>query len=234
MSVLWDIKKVTSRVRRFTHLSLANLLLLLIGIGAVTYGGHRLFQLQTQHTVAQNELTKELFYVRQNIEAVSTPAVLQKIIREKLPTLSPDVQCAVTDMTYRTALFRGVPLPIALAIPDNETLDRTTGGWDVNATSEAGAMGQYQVMPVCARPYMNFALGGFSHERLKDPVRNAFCGINIIADWYEECGDWAQAVAHYNSGYVINDRSRSYSQRVMARAKEYELRFATPMKEFNR
>jgi len=91
-----------------------------------------------------------------------------------------------------------------------------------------------------AKPYMNFVFGGYSRERLKDPIINSICGLNILADYRDSALELGLTetkaleigLGHYNCGNVII--ANGYANKVLKASEKYKERFETSLKELRK
>lgn len=79
-----------------------------------------------------------------------------------------------------------VPPSLALAIMQAES------SGNPNAVSSAGAQGLFQIMPA------NDASLGITNPY--DPTQNASGGLNLLSQYYQQFGNWTQALEAYNEG----------------------------------
>lgn len=222
-----DIKKSS---RFFKSLSVFHTLLILLLI----CGSAWFFKIITKQGVTLNQQATNLELLMKNVQVMNEPAVLLKIIQEKAPNLPAETQCRAADAWFRICSARNIPIWIACGIVETESR------FIPDIENPSGATGWFQVMPRYARPYMNLMLGGYAKEKLKDPVTNSICGLNIIADFRDaelELGNDPQkamelGLGHYNCGNVIIQNG--YASRVFAAASRYKERFETPLKELHK
>lgn len=150
--------------------------------------------------------------------------VLLKIIDEKtkLP-METKVLAARTIINMTTV--RRIPLDLACGIIDVET----GGTWDPTLVSRAGALGWFQVMPATGKAYLRAERIDPTKQALIEPVNNAICGLQALADFHDQAldleldkpGRWEVTLAMYNQGPKATKGS-SYSQAVLEAAKRYK------------
>lgn len=224
-----DIKKAKNY---FKSISAIHALILIAAICGGCWFGIKVLRTLNFHTntIVSQESNIELLL--KNVQVMNEPAVLLKIIRECAPSLPAESQARSADAIFRTCSARGIPVHLACGLSAIESqMNPYTND------SSVGAVGWFQVMPSSARPYMNFNFGGYSKERLKDPVTNAICGLNIFADLRDAALERGlseeqaiiNALGHYNCGNEI--QNNGFAKDVLSKAKYYKSRFETSMKE---
>jgi hypothetical protein len=125
-----------------------------------------------------------LLSVQQKVELLSQhwvemnqQTVLLKTVNEKLQGVSVEKKVKVADTIYNLCQVKQIPLSLVCAIIEKES------AWDPTVTSsDSGAVGLMQVMPLYARPYCREKGIEFSIENLKDPVNNVIIGIAMLSD----------------------------------------------------
>ena len=85
-----------------------------------------------------------------------------------------------------TAATYNIPPSLALAIMQAES------SGNPNAVSSAGAQGLFQIMPA------NDASLGISNPY--DPQQNVSGGLSLLSQYYQQFGNWTQALEAYNEG----------------------------------
>ena len=216
--------------RFFKHLSLFHtLLILLLFCGSLWF-----LKIITKQNITLNQQANNLELLMKNVQVMNEPAVLLKIIQEKAPTLPAETQCRIADTWFRVCSSRNIPLWIACGVAEVES------GFNPNIKdSGAGAVGWLQVMPRYSKPYMNLMLGGYAKDKLKDPITNSICGLNILADCRDESLELGfdpqkameLGLGHYNCGNVIINNG--YASKVFSAASKYKDRFETSLKELH-
>jgi soluble lytic murein transglycosylase-like protein len=230
--VLADIQKASTF---FRGLSIVNTLFYLVAIFAGAHYGLKLIRNTNTNTKTLVEHESDIRLLLKNIEVMNEPAVLLKIVREKAPTLPAEAQCRAANTIYQVCSARGVEVSLACALAEVES-----GFNPTIHDSGVGAVGWFQVMPSSAMPYMDLQMGGYSREKLRDPITNAICGINIFANLVREALESGNspdkaielALGHYNCGPVIS--SNGYAEKVLRKREIYRERFETSLKELGK
>lgn len=226
-----DIQEDIRRSGRFfKQLSVFHTLLIIL----LFLGSFWLFKIITKQGVTLNQQANNLELLMKNVQVMNEPAVLLKIVQEKTPNLPAETQCRIADTWFRICSSRNIPLWVACGVAEVESGFKADIG-----ESSAGAVGWFQVMPRYARPYMNLMLGGYAKDKLKDPVTNSICGLNILADFRDESLDLGfdpqkameLGLGHYNCGNVIINNG--YASKVFRAADKYKNRFETSLKELH-
>jgi hypothetical protein len=163
-------------VPKFNLESLKNLsifivvLALLSVIGLGSFYGYREFQ----------ENRRERKLILEGIAKVNRKVVLQQILSEKMPDIPVETVVALSDKIYERAQVYGIDLSLVCGLIDTESK------WDVRATSNVGAKGLMQLMPVTARPYLANHQLGYSDTILYDPVINVTVGMAYFFDLHQQ------------------------------------------------
>lgn len=224
-----DIKKAKNY---FKSISAIHALILISAICGGCWFGIKIIRTLNFHTTTIVKQESNIEVLMKNVQVMNEPAVLLKIIRESAPDLPAESQARSADAIFRTCSARNIPVYLACGLSSVESqINPFTND------SSVGAVGWFQVMPSSARPYMNFIFGGYSRERLKDPVTNAICGLNILADLRDSALERGlneeqaiiNALGHYNCGNEI--QNNGFAKNVLSKAKYYQSRFETSMKE---
>lgn len=102
--------------------------------------------------------------------------------RRGMGTATPSTVTLVTNLapTYN------IPSSLALAVMNAES------SGNPNAVSPAGAQGLFQVMPA------NDASLGITNPF--DPTQNATGGLSLLQQYYQQYGNWTEALEAYNEG----------------------------------
>lgn len=224
-----DVKKAKNW---FKGISAIHALILISAICGGCWFGVKIIRTLNFHTTTIVKQESNIEVLMKNIQVMNEPAVILKIIRESAPGLPAESQARAADAIFRTCSARNIPVHLACGLAHIESqINPFTND------SSAGAVGWFQVMPSSARPYMNFSFGGYSHDRLKDPITNAICGLNILADYRDAALERGldderaiiNALGHYNCGNEI--QNNGFAKDVLSKAKYYQSRFETSMKE---
>src|ERR1700677_349988 len=97
----------------------------------------------------------------------------------------------LSQQIYNEAISQGVPPEIALAVAQQESgVAQYTSSGDL-VTGSAGEIGAFQLMPMTA--------AGLGVDPT-DPNQNVSGGISLLAQLYQQYGNWPQALSAYNSG----------------------------------
>lgn len=228
-----DVQKdVAKGLSFFKHLSLAHSIFLILAIcGGLWFGVFATRKLSS-HTVILNKQEGNIELLLKNMQVMNEPAVLLKIIREKAPGLPAETQARAADAIFRVCAARRIEIWLACGLAEVES------GFNPQVKdSDAGAVGWFQVMTGSARDLMNFTMGGYSKERLREPITNSICGLNIFANYRDaelERGKSMEeatriGLGHYNCGNEI--LNNGFAQKVFSHTKIYQGRFETSMKE---
>jgi soluble lytic murein transglycosylase len=127
----------------------------------------------------------------------------------------PRAQCQeMADAISDASLRYDVPPETILAVI------RIESGFDVNATSEAGAVGLMQLLPSTAEEVAReLAIPWKGEEQLRDPAFNIRLGTHYLTKLLTRFDDLSQALAAYNEGPErVADRAPAtsdYARRVL-------------------
>lgn len=231
-----DLREDAAKATKFfKSLSVVNTLFLIILAGCAAWFSVKVLRELSSHSTTMVKQESNIELLMKNVQVMNEPAVLLKIIREKAPNMPAETQARAVDAIFRTCAARNIPLPVACGLAETES------SFNPNIQdSSAGAVSWFQVMISSAKPYMNFLMGGYSLVRLREPVTNAICGINILGDLRDaelEIGRSPEqamriALGHYNCGNII--LKNGFPETVLANAKIYQERFETSMKELRK
>lgn len=159
-------------------------------------------QIKIRHLQEEALKLKTALLLRDNLEAV----------RQRLPR--PTYQ-EMVDAISESSLRYDVPPETILAVI------RIESGFDVNATSEAGAVGLMQLLPSTAEEVARELGLPFTGEteRLRDPALNIRLGTHYLTKLLGRFDDLSQALAAYNEGPErVADRApgtSDYARRVL-------------------
>jgi soluble lytic murein transglycosylase-like protein len=135
-------------------------------------------------------LTTEIYRViRSELESLLTRYKLVTILRTKTLTIGQ-----VLDITDVAMEQKEVPLPLVLAIMDQESTFKT------EAVSHKGARGLMQVMPIVWEMYTDEPLMKAAERQIHDPAMNVRIGLLYLSDLKERYGDWERALRAYVGG----------------------------------
>lgn len=139
-------------------------------------------QLKIRHLQEEALRLRTALLLRDNLEAV----------RVRLPRATyQEMVEAISDASLR---YEVLPETILAVI-------RIESGFDVNATSEAGAVGLMQILPSTAEEVareLRIEWGG--GEQLRDPALNIRLGTHYLTKLLARFEDLSQALAAYNEG----------------------------------
>jgi soluble lytic murein transglycosylase-like protein len=108
---------------------------------------------------------------------------------------------------YNEAISQGIPPAIALAVAQQESgIQQWTPSGNL-VTGSAGEVGIFQIMPATA--------AGLGIDP-SDVNQNISGGVSLLAQLYQQYGNWAQALSAYNSGSP--NGSPGYANSVLALA----------------
>jgi soluble lytic murein transglycosylase-like protein len=158
-------------------------------------------QIKIRHLQEEALKLRTALLLRDNLEAV----------RLKLPRSTyQEMVDAVSESSWRY----DVPPETILAVI------RIESGFDVNATSDAGAVGLMQLLPSTAEEVAReLRLPFEGEEQLRDPALNIRLGTHYLTKLLTRFDDLSQALAAYNEGPErVADRApgtSDYARRVL-------------------
>jgi len=139
-------------------------------------------QLKIRHLQEEALRLRTALLLRDNLEAV----------RVRLPRATyQEMVEAISDASLR---YEVLPETILAVI-------RIESGFDVNATSEAGAVGLMQILPSTAEEVAReLRIEWAGGEQLRDPALNIRLGTHYLTKLLARFEDLSQALAAYNEG----------------------------------
>lgn len=141
--------------------------------------------------------------------AIDTPQVYQDS-----PVQTPKmvvIENPIFEMIEDIAVEYGLDMNIIKAIVEEES------NFYPGAIGDDGeSLGLMQIQPRWHQARME-RLG---ITNLMDPVYNTIIGCDIIAELYQQYGNYMDALSVYNSGNTVD--GREYAQRILDRASKYE------------
>lgn len=139
-------------------------------------------QLKIRHLQEEALRLRTALLLRDNLEAV----------RVRLPRATyQEMVEAISDASLR---YEVLPETILAVI-------RIESGFDVNATSEAGAVGLMQILPSTAEEVAReLRIEWAGGEQLRDPAVNIRLGTHYLTKLLARFEDLSQALAAYNEG----------------------------------
>lgn len=139
-------------------------------------------QLKIRHLQEEALRLRTALLLRDNLEAV----------RVRLPRATyQEMVEAISDASLR---YEVLPETILAVI-------RIESGFDVNATSEAGAVGLMQILPSTAEEVAReLRIEWAGEEQLRDPAVNIRLGTHYLTKLLARFEDLSQALAAYNEG----------------------------------
>lgn len=124
-------------------------------------------------------------------------------------------RAAIKRIVIEEAKRFGVPAPLALA------LAKVSSDFMSTAQSTTGAAGILQIMPETAR-----LEHGISPDELYDPRLNIQIGLDRLARFYAQFGNWQDAIAAYHAGVDSQGRVAATSDRFIQSVNTWSERYA--------
>jgi soluble lytic murein transglycosylase-like protein len=136
-----------------------------------------------------------------------------------------EVRVRLPRATYQATVAAIADASLRYDVPPETILAviRIESTFDVDAISEAGAVGLMQILPTTAAELAReLSLDWFGEDDLRDPATNIQLGTYYLTKLLGRFNDLTQALAAYNEGPArVADRARrstEYTQRVLAYA----------------
>lgn len=191
---------------------------LIMALAGGVFLGARYSDYNERHsaTAATVEVQKiRITHLQQEALRLRTALLLRDALEEAHLKLPRDTYRAMTDAIADASLRYEVPPETILAVI------RIESGFDVNATSEAGAVGLMQLLPSTAEEVAReLRLPWRGEQILKDPAANIQMGTYYLTKLLGRFNDLTLALAAYNEGpeRVAGNAgpSNDYARRVMA------------------
>jgi soluble lytic murein transglycosylase-like protein len=200
---------------KLDHIKLARkikrraLMIHLIGIGFTL-----LIVITPVHFYADRALTREIYrMIRPKFDDLTARYMLLTILRTKALTVGQALDIADVVVEQKE-----IPLPLALAVMDQESL------FNPEAVSHKGARGLMQVMPIVWEMYTNQQFMNETEEQMYDPATNVRIGLLYLSDLKKRYGDWKRTLRAYVGGPTkANDPSMDgYVSSVLMKTAYYE------------
>ena len=162
----------------------------------------------------EKDLAKQSYeVVRGHVIEIRAKLKLLEILRTKPISIGHALE--VADVVFEESINREIPIPMALAIIDQESSYRNS------AVSEKGARGLMQLMPITWNQYMG-------DPKLKEeignshiPTLNIRAGMAYLGDLIKKEKDWNKVLSIYVSGNKDIASNQVYIKQVFNKANEY-------------
>lgn len=145
---------------------------------------------------SENAVLKTQGQIDKNLPDHAMPAIVRQYkyyLRDGRATMCSLAKRSEQYLAYAREVFRKRGMPEELA-----NLAIIESGYKPEAVSRAGAAGAWQFMPATGAKY-GLAQDAWQDERL-DPYRATEAAADYLSALHDYFGDWATAIAAYNSG----------------------------------
>ncbi|MBS3905431.1 MAG: lytic transglycosylase domain-containing protein [Syntrophaceae bacterium] len=162
----------------------------------------------------EKDLAKHSYeVVRSHVVEMRTKLKLLEILRTKPISIGHALEIA--DVVFEESRNREIPIPMVLAIIDQESSYRNS------VTSEKGARGLMQLMPGTWNQYMNDPKLKKETGNSHIPTLNIRAGMAYLGDLTKKEKDWNKVLSVYVSGNRDIASNQVYIKQVFNKAKEY-------------
>jgi hypothetical protein len=162
----------------------------------------------------EKDLAKHSYeVVRSHVIEMRTKLKLLEILRTKPISIGHALE--VAEVVFEESKNREIPIPMALAIIDQESSYRNS------VTSEKGARGLMQLMPGTWNQYMDDPKLKKETGNTHIPTLNIRAGMAYLGDLIKKEKDWNKVLSLYVSGNKDIASNEVYIKQVFNKAKEY-------------
>ncbi len=184
--------------RKALRLHLAGILITLLMLGVV--GAYKL---------ESNLITESYQIFKGEFQNLLAKQRLFQLLRSKTLTVGQALDVADAILTQNK-----VPIAIALGMISVES------EFDPNATSNKGAKGLTQLMPIVWKIYAN----KFNPKQIHDIPLNVKVGLMYLGDLHLQYKNWTCALRAYSAGpeNANNKKYDSYAKTVLRKAQEFD------------
>jgi len=162
----------------------------------------------------EKDLAKHSYeVVRSHVIEMRTKLKLLEILRTKPISIGHALEIA--DVVFEESISQEIPIPMVLAIIDQESSYRNS------ITSEKGARGLMQLMPGTWNQYMNDPKLKKETGNSHIPTLNIRAGMAYLGDLTKKEKDWNKVLSIYVSGNRDIASNQVYIKQVFNKAKEY-------------
>jgi hypothetical protein len=162
----------------------------------------------------EKDLAKQSYeVVKGHVIEIRAKLKLLEILRTKPISIGHALE--VAEVVFEESKYREIPIPVALAIIDQESSYRNS------VTSEKGARGLMQLMPGTWNRYMDDPKLKKETGNSHIPALNIRAGMAYLGDLIKREKDWNKVLSIYASGNKDIASNRVYIKQVFNKAKEY-------------
>ena len=162
----------------------------------------------------EKDLAKRSYeVVRSHVIEMRTKLKLLEILRTKPISIGHALE--VAEVVFEESKNREIPIPMALAIIDQESSYRNS------VTSEKGARGLMQLMPGTWNQYMDDPKLKKETGNSHIPTLNIRAGMAYLGDLMKKEKDWNKVLSIYVNGNKDIASNQVYIKQVFNKAKEY-------------
>ena len=162
----------------------------------------------------EKDLAKQSYeVVKGHVIEIRAKLKLLEILRTKPISIGHALE--VAEVVFEESKYREIPIPMALAIIDQESSYRNS------VTSEKGARGLMQLMPGTWNQYMDDPKLKKETGNTHIPTLNIRAGMAYLGDLIKKEKDWNKVLSLYVSGNKDIASNQVYIKQVFNKAKEY-------------